>query len=144
MSIAHSLHSFPQHLLETWFTFEQAAADELELGSRLWAEGCASAAGAPAELLSGDGWRRYVTALGHVHLVALVLKQAAASAAMAEECSSEADRLMKGWQRCLGQWQLSVPGALLPLVLPRCLPPCTSTQVTGYAGCRDINLALLS
>ena len=87
---------------------------ELELGARLWAEGCAAAEGGTAELLSGDGWRRYMTALGHVHLVALVLRQAAAGAAAADEdASSEAEQLTKGWQRCLGHWQLSVPGALL-------------------------------
>ena len=48
-----------------------------------------------------------------MHFVALVLKQAAASAAIAEDCSVEGDQTLKGWQRCLGHWQLSVPGMLL-------------------------------
>jgi hypothetical protein len=87
--------------------FAQAAADELQQGSALWAQGCACSGGAE-QLLSSQEWCLFVTALGHVHFVALVLRGAAERAA--GDSAEEAARVLKGWQRCTGHWQLAPAG----------------------------------
>ena len=99
----------------------QAAAGLLELGSQLWSEAC-SAPGSCEQLLSSDSWQRYITALGHVYFVALVVRAAAERAAGLghEDDSSFARQLAKGWQRCDGHWQLALQGlSCTPELNPR-------------------------